>query len=114
MVMGEVRILEYNNQVTHCRSFVGCQFPLCCMPQSTVATSSITCTALNIRQVIRFGPGVFINCRIVARGPQQAEILDTDAEIRDPKSQAIFSDYFRKIRKFISRELQCETSCYGV
>ena len=65
MVMGEVRILEYNNQVTHCRSFAGCQFPLCCMPQSTVATSSITCTALNIRQVIRFGPGVFINCRIV-------------------------------------------------
>ena len=51
---------------------------------------------------------------IISRGPQQAEILDTDAEIRDPKSQAIFSDYFRKIRKFISRELQCETSCYGV
>ena len=52
------------------------------------------------------------------RGPQQAEILDTDAEIRaeilleirDPKSQAIFSGYFRKIRKFISRELQCATS----
>ena len=49
-----------------------------------------------------------------ARGPQQAEILDTDAEIlleiRDPKSQAIFSGYFRKIRKFISRELHCATS----
>ena len=49
------------------------------------------------------------------RGPQQAEILDTDAEIRaeilleirDPKSQATFSGYFRKI---ISRELQCATS----
>ena len=58
---------------------------------------------------------------VIARGPQQAEILDADAElraeilleIRDPKSQAIFSDYFRKIRKFISRELQCATSCYG-
>ena len=48
----------------------------------------------------------------ISRGPQQAEILDTDAkiraeilleiraeillEIRDPKSQAVFSDYFRK------------------
>ena len=54
----------------------------------------------------------------MTRGPQQAEILDTDAEIRaeilleirDPKSQAIFSGYFHKIRKFISRELQCATS----
>ena len=46
------------------------------------------------------GFGVFL----LSSGPQQAEILDTDAEIRaeilleirDPKSQAIFSDYFRK------------------
>ena len=54
----------------------------------------------------------------MSRGPQQAEILDTDAEIRaeilleirDLKSQAIFSSYFHKIRKFISRELHCATS----
>ena len=48
------------------------------------------------------------------KGPQQDEILDAGAEIRaeilleirDPKSQVIlFSDYFRKIMEFISREL---------
>ena len=36
----------------------------------------------------------------IPRGPQQGEILDAGAEIRDPKSQlAIFSDYFRKIKR---------------
>ena len=38
------------------------------------------------------------------RGPQQGEILDAGAEIRDPKSQAIyFPDYFCKIK--ILREI---------
>ena len=53
-----------------------------------------------------------------SRGLQQAEILDTDAEIqaeilfeiRDPKSQAIF---FPIISVKYGRELQCVISCYN-